>query len=189
MTSVLDIRNFELKDLDVPKIAFRSRYGHYEFLVMQFGLTNAPVAFIDLMNRIFQPYLDKFAVVFIYDFLIFSRDEIEHVQHLSIVLQKLHEKKLFLREVGILSHVVLENGIGVDPSRILATLNWKPSRNITEVRSFLGLVEYDRLFFKGFSIIALPMMKLLQKYVKLVWFDKCQQSFDQLKAMLTEAPV
>ena len=104
-----------MKDVDVPKIAFRTQYGHYEFLVMPFQLTNAPTAFMDLMNKVFHPYLDKFVVVFIDDILVYSKDTQEHEQHLRIVLQILREKKLFaklskydfwLKEVSFLGHIV-----------------------------------------------------------------------------------
>ncbi|KAA3465983.1 Transposon Ty3-I Gag-Pol polyprotein [Gossypium australe] len=124
-----DKEQLRVEESDVPKNAFRTRCGHYEFLVMPFRLTNAPAIFMDLMNRI------------------------------------------------------------VDPSKISVIVNWKPSRNVSEVRSFLGLVDYYRHFVKGFSMIATPMTKLLQKDVKFEWFEKCQRSFEQLKAILTEAPV
>ena len=149
MFSKIDLRSgyyqLRIRDSDIPKTAFRTRYGHYEFLVMPFGLTNAPAVFMDLMNRIFRPYLDRFVVVFIDDILVYSRDEIEHAEHLRLVLQVLRDKKLYakfskcefwLREVSFLGHVVSASGIRVDPNKISAILNWKPPRNITEVRSF-----------------------------------------------------
>ncbi|KAK5772151.1 hypothetical protein PVK06_048424 [Gossypium arboreum] len=166
--------------------------------VMPFGLTNAPAVFMDLMNRIFRPYLDRFVVVFIDDILVYSRNETEHAEHLRLVLQILRDKKLYakfskcefwIREVSFLGHVVSASGIRVDPNKISAILNWKPPRNITEVRSFLGLAGYYRRFVKGFSAIATPMTKLLQKDVKFEWTEKCQKSFDQLKTYLTEAPI
>ena len=86
-----------MKDVDVPKAVFRTQYGHYEFLVMSFGLTNAPVAFMDLMNRVFHPYLDQFVVVFIDDILVYSKDVQKHEQHLRIGLRILIEKKLFAK--------------------------------------------------------------------------------------------
>ncbi|KAG8472896.1 hypothetical protein CXB51_034783 [Gossypium anomalum] len=200
--SKIDLRSgyyqLRVRDSDIPKTAFRTRYGHYEFLVMPFGLTNAPAVFMDLMNRIFRPYLDRFVVVFINDILVYSRNETEHAEHLRLVLQILRDKQLYakfskcefwLREVSFLGHVVSASGIRVDPSKITAILNWKPPRNITEVRSFLGLAGYYRHFVKGFSTIATPMTRLLQKDVKFVWSEKCQRSFDQLKTYLTEAPV
>ncbi|KAJ8768723.1 hypothetical protein K2173_023627 [Erythroxylum novogranatense] len=200
--SKIDLRSgyyqLRVKDVDVPKTAFRTRYGHYEFLVMLFGLTNAPAAFMDLMNRVFRPYLDQFVVVFIDDILVYSRNEHDHSEHLRIVLQTLRERQLYaklskcdfwLQEISFLGHVVSFEGIRVDPSKIEAIVNWKPPRNMTEVRSFLGLAGYYRRFVKGFSMIASPLTKLLRKGVKYEWSDRCQSSFDQLKNMLTEAPV
>ena len=199
--SKIDLRSgyyqLRVKEVDVPKTAFRTRYRHYEFLVMPFGLTNAPAAFIDLMNRVFRPYLDQFVVVFIDDILVYSRDEQEHEQHLKIVLHNLREKKLYaklskcdfwLMEVSFLGHIVSSEGIRVDPAKIEVVVNWKPPRSVTEVRSFLGLVGYYRRFVKGFSIIASPLTQLLRKGVKFEW-TKCQDSFEQLKEMLVEAPV
>ena len=200
--SKIDLRSgyyqLRVKEVDVPKTAFRTRYGHYEFLVMPFGFTNAPAAFMDLMNRVFQPYLDQFVVVFIDDILIYARDEQEHEQHLKIVLQTLREKKLYaklskcdfwLKEVSFLGHIVSAEGIRVDLAKIEVVVNWKPPRSVTEVRSFLGLAGYYRRFVKGFSIIASPLTRLLRKGVKFEWTDKCQDSFEQLKEMLVEAPV
>ena len=124
-----------MKEVDVPKIAFRTRYGHYEFLVMPFGLTNAPAAFMDLMNRVFRPYLDQFVVVFIDYILVYSKDAQEHEHHLSIVLQTLRENQLFaklskfdfwLKEVSFLGYIVSAEGIRVDPVKIKAIVNWKP---------------------------------------------------------------
>ena len=165
---------------------------------MPFGLTNAPAAFMDLMNRVFRPYLDQFVVVFIADILVYSKDEQEHEQHLKIVLQTLRDKKLYaklskcdfwLKEISFLGHIVSAEGIRVDPVKIEAVVNWKPPRSVTEVRSFLGLAGYYRRFVKGFSVIASPLTKLLRKGVLFEWSDKCQNSFEQLKEMLVEAPV
>ena len=200
--SKIDLRSgyyqLRVKDVDVPKTAFRTRYGHYEFLVMTFGLTNAPTAFMDLMNRVFRPYLDQFFVVFIDDILVYSRDEQEHEQHLKIVLQALRETKLYaklskcdfwLNEISFLGHIVSAKDIRVDPVKIETVVNWKPPRSVTEVRSFLGLVGYYRRFVKGFSVIASLLTKLLRKGVMFEWSNKCHNSFEQLKEMLVEAPV
>ena len=153
---------------------------------------------MDLMNRVFRPYLDQFVVVFIDDILVYFKNEEEHEQHLRIVLQTLREKQLYaklskcefwLKEVFFLGHIVFAEGIEVDPAKIKAILNWKPPRNVTEVRSFMGLARYYRRFVNEFSIIASPLTKLLKKKVKFEWNDKCQASFEQLKQMLIEAPV
>ncbi|GJW45395.1 putative reverse transcriptase domain-containing protein [Tanacetum coccineum] len=138
---------------DIPKTAFRTRYGHFEFTVIPFGLTNAPVVFMDLMNRVCRPYLDKFVIVFIDDILIYSKTQEEHVEHLRLVLERLKKEKLFakfskcefwLREVQFLGHVINGNEIHLDPSKIEAVKNWKAPRTPSEVRSFLGLAGYYR---------------------------------------------
>jgi hypothetical protein len=122
------------KSSDVSKTAFRTRYGHYEFLVMSFGLTNAPAVFMDYMNQIFQPYLDKFVVTFIDDILIYFRDFPEHAEHLKIILGVLREKQLFakfskcefwLSEVKFTSHVICQGGVSVDLSKVKVVLNWE----------------------------------------------------------------
>ncbi|KAG8485762.1 hypothetical protein CXB51_019100 [Gossypium anomalum] len=137
--SKIDLRSgyyqLRVKESDVPKTAFRTRYGHYEFLIMPFGLTNAPTVFMDLMNRIFRPYLDK-----------------------------------------------------VNPSKVFAIVEWKPPKNVTEVRRFLGLAGYYRQLVKDFSMIATPMKTLLQIKVRFEWSNKFQQSSEKLKKLLTEAP-
>ncbi|KAA3483291.1 RNA-directed DNA polymerase-like protein [Gossypium australe] len=120
---------------------------------MSFGLTNAPTTFMDLMNKVFQPHLDRFVEVFLNDILIYSKNEAEHDQHLRVVLQTLRENWIFL------GHVISADGIHVDPNKISTIINWKPRRHIIEVHS------YYRCFVKCFSIIALPMTKLLQKDV------------------------
>ncbi|KAA3466562.1 DNA/RNA polymerases superfamily protein [Gossypium australe] len=186
--SKIDLRSgyhqLRVKEADIHKTAFRTRYGHYEFMVMPFGLTNAPVAFMDMMNRVFQPYLDRCVVVFIDDILVYSKSEEEYDAHLRIVLQILREK-----EVTFLGHVVSAEGIRVDPRKIEAVLDWKPPRSVAEIRSFLGLAGYYRRFVKGFSSVAAPLTKLLWKGVLFVWSDKQQESFEKLKRILTEAPV
>ena len=182
----------------MPKTAFRARYGHYEFLVMPFGLTNALTTLMDLMIRVFRPYVDQFVVVFIDDILVYSKDAQEHEQHLKIVLQTLREKKLYAKlrkcdfwvnEVSFLSHIMLAEGIRVDPIKIEVIVNWKSPRNVTKVRSCLGLAGYYRRFMRSFSVIASSLTKLLRKGIKFEWTDKCQNSFEQLKGMMVEAPV
>ncbi|KAL5575189.1 hypothetical protein UlMin_016888 [Ulmus minor] len=186
------------KEEDIPKTAFRTRYGHYEFLVMPFGLTNAPAAFMDLMNRIFKEYLDQFVIVFIDDILIYSRSKEEHERHLRMVLQTLREKKLFakfkkcefwLGNVSFLGHIISKEGIAVDPGKIEAIKNWPTLTNVKEVRSFLGLAGYYRRFVEGFSKIASPLTQLTRKNVKFQWSDEREQSFQELKKRLITAPI
>ena len=127
---------------------------------MSFGLTNAPAVFMDYMNRIFRPYLDKFVIVFIDDILVYSKTEEEHVEHLRTVLQILRDGKLYAKlskcefwksEVKFLGHVVSKQGIAVDPAKVEAVMNWERPTSVTEIRSFLGLAGYYRRFIKGFS--------------------------------------
>ena len=133
MFSKIDLRSgyhqLRIRESNVPKTAFRTRYGHYEFLVMSFGLTNAPTKFMDLMNRVFRPYLDRFVIVFIDDILVYSRSESEHERHLDLVLQTLRRHQLYanfnkcefwLSRVGFLWHVVSADGIYVDPQKVEA---------------------------------------------------------------------
>ena len=143
-----------------------------EFLVMSFGLTNAPAVFMDLMNRVFRPYVDQFVVVFIDDILVYSKDRENHDTHLRVLLETLRKEQLYaklskceflLNEVSFLGYIVSKEGIRVDPKKIEVVVEWKPPRNVTEVRSFLGLVGYYKRFVKGFSMIAAPMTKLLHK--------------------------
>ena len=190
--------SLRIKDTDVHKMAFKTRYGHYEFLVMPFRLTNSPAAFMDLMNHVFQPYVDQFIVVFIDDILVYSKDRENHDTHLRVVLETLRKERLYeklrkcefwLREVSFLRHLVSEEGIRVDLRKIEVIIEWKPPRNVMEVRSFLGLASYFRRFVKGFSMTVASMTRLLQKNVKFEWSEKCQASFENLKAFLTEAPV
>ncbi|KAK8700519.1 hypothetical protein V6N13_018914 [Hibiscus sabdariffa] len=200
--SKIDLRSgyyqLKVREQDVLKTAFRIRYGHYEFLVMPFGLTNAPAAFMDLMNRVFREYLDQFVVVFIDDIPVYSWTEEDHDRHLRLVLQTLLENQLYaklskcefwIREVVFLGHVVSSEGIRVDPKKVEAVVNWKQPKSVTKIRSFLGLAGYYRRFVSGFSKVATPLTKLLQKGVKYEWSDARQQAFEKLKEALTNAPV
>ena len=158
-----------------PKTAFRTRYGHFEFMVMPFGLTNSPTTFMDLMHRVFQPYLDRFFVIFVDDILIYSQSEWEHEYHLRIVLQLLRDHQLYakfskcefwLTEVRFLGHVVSASGVSVDLEKVEAVMSWERSKLVFEIRSFLGLDGYYRRFIEDFSRLAAPMMRLTRKEVK-----------------------
>ena len=200
--SKIDLRSgyhqLKIKEEDIPKTAFRTRYGHYEFLVMPFGLTNAPAAFMDMMNRVFKDYLDDFVIVFIDDILIYSDSKEEHARHLREVLSILKEKQLYakfkkcefwLEKVTFLGHVVTKDGISVDPGKVEAVSTWPRPTNVSEVRSFLGLAGYYRRFVEGFSILAFPLTQLTRKNVKFQWTDTCEESFQELKRKLVSAPI
>nr|GEY81232.1 putative reverse transcriptase domain-containing protein [Tanacetum cinerariifolium] len=153
---------------DIPKTVFRTRYGHFKFTVMPFGLTNAPAVFMDLMNQVCRPYLDKFELVFIDDILIYSKTQEEH---------------------EFLGHVINGDGIHVDPSKIKAVKNWKAPRTPSEVRSFLGLARYYRRFIKDFSKIAKLLTVLTQKRKNFDWGEEQVNTFQTLKDKLCNASV
>ncbi|KAK1417744.1 hypothetical protein QVD17_26878 [Tagetes erecta] len=180
--SKIDLRSeyhqLRINEGDIPKTAFRTRYGHYEFLVMPFGLTNAPVVFMDLMNRVCKPYLDKFVIVFIDDILIYSKSKEDHEEHLRLMLGLLKEEKLYakfskcefwMREVQFLGHIVSEKGIQIDPTKIEAVKRWEGIEN--------------------FSKIARPLTTLTQKKIKFEWGEKQQEAFEMLKQKLCSAPI
>ena len=162
--SKIDLRSgyhqLRIKENDIPKTAFRTRFGHYEFVVVPFGLTNAPAVFMSLMNSVFRNYLDNFVQVFLDDILIYSKNEKEHEEHLRLVLTCLREHKLFgkflkcsffQKEIHYLGHIISGEGISVDPEKVKAIEDWPIPKNAHEVRSFMGLAGYYRRFVEGFQ--------------------------------------
>jgi len=202
MFSKIDLRfgyhQILVKPEDVQKMAFRSRYGHYEYVVMSFGVTNAPAIFMDYMNRIFRPYLDQFVVVLIDDILIYSESREVHVDHLRVVLEILREHKLYgklskcefwLDEVQFLGHVISTQGISVDPTKIETVVKWEKPQTVTEVRSFMGLVGYYKQFVEGFSKLLSPLTQLTRKDQPFSWTNECEVDFEDMKRRLTTAPI
>nr|GFB47985.1 putative reverse transcriptase domain-containing protein [Tanacetum cinerariifolium] len=200
--SKIDLRSgypqLRVREEDIPKTTFRTRYRHYEFQVMPFGLTNAPTVFMDLMNRVCKPYLDKFVIVFIDDILVYSKDEKEHEEHLRQILELLKKEELYAKfykykfwipKVQFLGHVIDSQGIHVDPAKIESVKDWAAPKSPTEIRQFLGLAGYYRRFIEGFLKIAKPMTKLTQRKVKFEWGDKQEATFQLLKQMLCSAPI
>ncbi|GKD21979.1 putative nucleotidyltransferase, ribonuclease H, partial [Tanacetum coccineum] len=198
----IDLRSsyhqLRVREEDIPKTTFRTRYGHYEFQVMPFGLTNAPAVFMDLMNRVCKPYLDKFVIVFIDDILIYSKDKEEHEEHLKAILELLKKEELYAKfskcefwipKVQFLGHVIDSQGIYVDPAKIESIKDWASPRTPTEIRQFLGLAGYYRRFIEGFSKISKPMTKLTQKKAAFEWGDKQEAAFQTLKSKLCSAPI
>nr|GEZ59931.1 hypothetical protein [Tanacetum cinerariifolium] len=170
--SKIDLRSgyhqLRVKGQDIPKTAFRTRYGHYEFLVMPLGLTNAPAT------------------------------KEEHEEHLHIVLGTLCQKKLYakflkckfwLGQVAFLGHIVSVDGITMDPAKVEAITKWPRPKTLTEIRSFLGLAGYYRRFVEGFSSLDLPLTKLMRKGEKIVWDEEQEKSFEKLKKILVSAPI
>jgi hypothetical protein len=200
--SKIDLRfgyhQIKIRASDIPKTAFSTRYRLYEYLVMSFGLTNAPAYFTYLTNSVFMPELDKFMVVFIDDILVYSRNEEEHAGHLHVVLQRLREHHLYaklskcdfwLKEIKFLGHTISQKGIAVDPDKVQEVMDWKPPTTVRQIRSFLGLAGYYRRFIPDFSRIAKPIKELLKKGAKFEWDQKCEDAFHTLRQHLTTAPV
>jgi hypothetical protein len=187
-----------IRPSDIPKTAFITKYGLYEFMVMSFGLTNAPAYFMYLMNNVFMEYLDKFVVVFIDDILIYSQNKQEHEEHLRKELQRLRDCQLYAKlskcefwisEVLFLGHIIKRDGLAVDPKKVAAILDWKAPKDVRGIKSFIGMAGYYRCFIEGFSKIARPMTALLAKKVEFKWTSACQESFEMLKQKLTTALV
>lgn len=200
--SKIDLRSgyhqLRIEENDIARTVFRTRYGHYEFTVMPFGLTNAPEVFMDLMHRTFRMFLDKFVVVFIDDFLVYSKNSEAHEEHLRQVLSKLREHQLYaklskcefwLEEVAFLGHVISKEGVSVDPAKMRAITEWPTPKSVSDIRSFLGLAGYYRRFVMDFSTISRPMTNLMKKECKFIWSSECEEAFQNLKNRLTSAPV
>ncbi|GJV66482.1 putative reverse transcriptase domain-containing protein [Tanacetum coccineum] len=200
--SKIDLRSgyhqLRVREEDILKTASRTRYGHYEFQVMPFGLTNAPTVFMDLINCVCKPFLDKFMIVFIDDILIYSKNKKEHEEHLKAILELLKKEELYakfskckfwLPKVQFLGYVIDSQGIHVDPAKIESIKDWASTKTPMKIRQNLDLAGYYRRFIEGFSKIAKPMTKLTQKKVKLVWGDKQEATFQLLKQKLCSAPI
>ena len=164
---------------------------------MPFRLMNAPAAFMDLMHRVFQPYLDQLVMVFADDILIYSQSEEEHEDHLRVILQLLRDHQLYtkfskcefwLTKVRILG-LVSASGVSVDPEKVEAVMSWERPKSIFEIRSFLGLAGYYRRFIEDFSLLVTPMTRLTRKEVKFEWNDLCEKAFQELKRRLTSSPI
>ena len=166
------------------------RYSHYEFVVIPFGLTNAPLNFMWMMNNIFNKYLDKFVLVFIDDILVYFKSKEEHEEHLRIVLRVLQGHQLYAKfskydfykpQIQYLGHNISEVGIAVDPKNIQAIKDWHTLTSVTDIRSFLRLAGYYRNFIEKFSRIACPMRALQKKENKFLWMTECEEFFQNLK--------
>ncbi|WVZ70296.1 hypothetical protein U9M48_018973 [Paspalum notatum var. saurae] len=169
--SKIDLRSgyyqIKIREEDIPKTAFSTRYGLYEYLVMSFGLTNAPTFFMYMMNSVFMNELDK-----------------EHKLY-----AKFSKCAFWLKEVSFLGHILSEKGVAVDPSKVEDVLNWKQPKIVTEIRSFLGLAGYYRRFIKDFSKTTKPMTSLTKENAKYVWSLNCEEAFQTQKNLLTSAPI
>jgi len=183
---------------DIPKTAFRTRYGHFEFLVLPFGLTNAPATFQTLMNDVFRDHLDDFVVVYLDDILVYSQTPEEHIHHLRQVLERLRIHHLyanpkkcdfFKEEIEFLGHSINAQGISMDHSKVQAVLNWPTPTKVGEVHSFLGLTGYYRRFVQDYAKITAPLSDLLKKDTTFMWTQEHSAAFEKLKVAMATAPV
>jgi hypothetical protein len=199
--SKIDLRSgyhqVRIKGEDIHKTVFRMRYGHYVFVVVPFGLTNAPATFMCLMNNVLNKFLDKFVLFFIEDILIYSKNREEHEEHLRLVLQVLREHQLyakfskcdfFQKQIHYLGHVLYE-GVAVDLDKIRSIIEWPTPKDVSDIRSFMVLAGYYRRFIKGFSKIGCPITALQKKGAKFTWTQKCEERFQTLKHLLTHTPM
>jgi hypothetical protein len=200
--SKIDLRSgyhqIRMAENSIEKTAFRTRYGSFEYLVMPFGLCNAPATFQSVMNTVLQPVLDQCAIVYIDDILVYSRSLEEHVRDLRKVLEILRKEKLYtklskcnfaLREVPFLGHVISDQGIKVDPAKVTAVQKWAAPINVKELQRFLGFANYYRRFIQDYAKICAPLTSLLRKDAEFRWGPEQDQAMQQIKTSLTSAPV
>jgi hypothetical protein len=166
--------------------------------VVPFGLTNAPTVFMCLMNGILKNYLDNFVIVFMHDILVYSKSEEEHEHHLRLVFQALRENQLYAKmskfsfyqeHIHFLGHIILEQGITMDPEKIEDIRGWPTPRDVSEVIYFMVLSCYYKMFIAGFSKISHPITSLQKKGIKFEWTSECEENFNMLKELLTSVPI
>ena len=182
---------------DVPKTAFRTPIGHFQYRVLPFGLTNAPATFQAVMNDIFRPYLGKFVLIYLDDILIYSKTPEEHVEHLRTVLRVLRKHQFYAKkkkctfmekELLYLGHIISADGIRPDPAKVAAVQEWKVPTDLHQLRSFLGFGNFFRKFIQGYSKMVTPLTRLTRSSVKWSWAAECQEAFEGVKYALTHAP-
>jgi hypothetical protein len=200
--SKIDLRQgyyqIRIKEGDEYKTAMRTRYGSYEFLVMPFGLCNAPATFMTLMNSIFGKMIDEGVVVYLDDILVYSKTMEEHEQTLERVLSKLRSEGLYakptkclfvMEEVEFLGHTLTQDGIKPSKDKCEAIKNWETPKSVTGVRSFIGFVAFYRRYIKSFGKIVCPLYDLTKKSCTFYWNKECEEAFQELKTIMINPPV
>ena len=183
---------------DEHKTAFRTRYGHFEYLVMPFGLTGAPGSFQSYINEILRPHLDIFCVVYLDDILIYSDTLEEHIRQVRLVLKALQEHGLYVKlekcefhvqSINFLGFVITPNGVHMDRDRITTITEWPAPRSVTEIQIFLGFANFYRRFIEGYSRVVIPITTLLRKGHSFEWNSHTQKAFDNLKSLFASEPI
>ena len=198
----LDLRGaynlLRIKQGDEYKTAFRSRYGHYQYRVMPFGLCNAPAAFQEYINSVLRDLLDIFCVVYLDDILIFSENQEQHEHHVKLILQRLADNHLYCKleksefsvtTTTFLGYLISDQGISMLPDRIQDVNNWPAPKNRTELQSFLGFANFYRMFVSNYSAMTAPLTSLLQKDKVFIFDQQCAKTFEKLKKAFTSAPI
>ena len=184
-----------IKDEDISKTAFNTRYGMYEWLVMPFGLANAPAVFQRTMNEIFKKYLDDFVIVYLDDILIYSNSKEDHEKHLDIVFKILKENQFYAsigkcdfykKEISFLGLTIGNGYVESDKRKIASIVNWPIPKNKKELQSYLGAINYHRKFIKDYSTIMLPLYKLLKNENKFIWERDQNEAFEKSKEIISE---
>ncbi|MCO5564301.1 hypothetical protein L7F22_017961 [Adiantum nelumboides] len=192
--SKIDLRSrfyqVQIQAEDIPKIAFNTRFGHYEFVVMPFGLTNAPATFNQLMTDLFREGLDNFVLVLFDNILVYSKTKEEHEQHLCKVLEILRTTKLyakhskclfFVEKVAYLGFIVFKDGISLDPAKVEATVKWAFPQSVSKVKGFLGLTGWCRIFIQHYALISRPLIEFTQIDETFILTKKRDFAFNKLK--------
>jgi hypothetical protein len=187
-----------VKKGDEWKTAFRTPFGHFEYLVMPFGLTNAPAIFQSMMDRIFRDIIGLFVVVYLDDILIFSQNPTDHEKHVRIVLERLRNNKLycqpskcsfFQQRIPYLGHLISAQGIEMDPAKVKVIVDWPKPECVRDIQSFLGFANYYRRFIPQFADIVLPLTELTRKNKKFFWTPEAQDAFNQVKRIFANGSV
>ncbi len=198
----LDLRSaynlIRIREGDEYKTAFRTKYGHYEYLVMPFGLKNAPATFQSYINSVLRPFLEKSVILYLDDILVYSKDLEDHQNQVHTILKTLLENNLYAKlekcefdkpEVEFLGHILSGEGVATDPKKIKSIEEWPRPENVKDIQKFLGLCNYYRRFVKNFAKIAKPLHNLTRKNTKFNWNNNCEESFQELKKRLTTSPI
>jgi hypothetical protein len=199
--SKLDLRSgyhqIRMHEEDIAKTAFSTHLGHYEYLVMPFGLCNAPATFQQLMNTLFAPHLRDFVLVFFDDILVYSKSKEDHIQHLQVVLQVLRNNQLKAKlskcqfaqpQIEYLGHIISGDGVATDPAKIQDIIKWEIPRTVRKLRGFLGLTGYYRRFIPQYALICQPLHSALKKN-SFQWGTEQQAAFDKLKQVMSQPPL